>query len=301
MELTGLLDRPVAVYRIYCQIAGSVDGGVFLAQAVFWSTSSGARARHGWWSHEARCIEAATGVHPNTQSTIRSYLRGRGILNERRTIGGRVAARVDLERLAECVRAAGAAGPEDDHASGCGCIDSGLAARAADVAAAKEKPESGNQDSRIREIVFPESEKSGIQNREKSDSLYPETTPETPSETTPAATAGPAAADNLNLAKEKEGCQEEDPSFLAILEELRAGKKIQNPGALIAKVRGNKRHVSPREARALINQAQAILAREKQSKASASAANERRLAEAERRSQAEADCRFGLLPHGGQP
>jgi len=141
-ELAGLLERPVAVHPVYCRIAGSVDGGVLLSQLVFWSAGPEARARGGWISHEAGCIESATGVRPAAQASVRRRLVEAGVLFERRTVSGRVACKVDLERLADLVRADTAARTDasgHNRTAPCGCGDPGLAVRAAEAAARKSE------------------------------------------------------------------------------------------------------------------------------------------------------------------
>ena len=89
---------------------------------------------------------------------------------------------------------------------------------------------------------------------------------------------------------------EKDPGFLAVLSELRRGKKIQNPGALIAKAKGNKKHVSTHDAKVILAHAQQILAAEAALKLTVMADSSRRLANAEARSLEIGLRRLGLLP-----
>lgn len=100
-----------------------------------------------------------------------------------------------------------------------------------------------------------------------------------------------------SAAAENSGNQEKDPGLAAVLGCLRAGKKIQNPAALIARARGDRRHVSPTEAQAVTSQARSTLAAEAAAKKQASQAADCRLGAAERRSREAAARRLGI----GQP
>lgn len=160
------VSRPVIAYPAMIRIAGGLEEGVFLGQAIFWSTLPKARQREGWWAHDAGCIEAQLGLSGKSQKRIRRHLVRLGLLDERRTTGNRVTCRArltDIEAALEDDARHGAAAPEED--GGCGCAEAGEQVRAAEVAYRQEQslqtPESSqnrqNGDSRIAEAEKPES------------------------------------------------------------------------------------------------------------------------------------------------
>lgn len=276
-ELAGLLERPVAVHPVYCRIGGSVDGGVLLSQLVYWSTGPDARARGGWVSHEADCIEATTGVRPDAQVSVRRRLVGAGVLVERRTVGGRVAYKVDLERLAALVRVDAAERAEAggcSRAAPCGCADPGLAVRAAEVAARKSEtgvPVSGNGTA-------------GVQKHLKTDSHTKD------SKTTSEITSSPSDGDDELL----RGLIESLAAELAAGRGPGRGKEPQYIGRIL------RRHITREEAASMMVAARSLVERRshelaRRRKAEAEAAN-LRVAEAETRSRAEGDRVLGLAP-----
>jgi hypothetical protein len=94
--MLDLLDRPIAYHRALAKIAGSVAGGVFLSQAVYWS------GRMGW----REFYKTAEEWHEETMLTryemeaARKTLKAAGILKERLSgLPARLYFRIDRSAL----------------------------------------------------------------------------------------------------------------------------------------------------------------------------------------------------------
>lgn len=100
MNIFELLDRPIAYHKVFADLAGSVTGGVFLSQAVYWSRRTSDPAGFFYKSRDQWTAE--TGLTRSEQETARKNLRLSGILIEQR--GGednRLFYKIDTDRLVE--------------------------------------------------------------------------------------------------------------------------------------------------------------------------------------------------------
>ena len=77
-----LLDRPIAYHRILARIAGSVSGGVFLSQALYWSKRT--TLQDSWFYKTADEWFDETFLTRREQETVRKRLVALKILEERK-------------------------------------------------------------------------------------------------------------------------------------------------------------------------------------------------------------------------
>jgi hypothetical protein len=81
-EVRALLSRPIAFYPIFARIGGSVNAGLFLSQAFYW-TNTLTEARDGWFYKKRDDWEAETFLSRREQEGARKSLRDAGLLEER--------------------------------------------------------------------------------------------------------------------------------------------------------------------------------------------------------------------------
>lgn len=74
------LDRPIAFHRIFAKIGGSVNAGIFLSQAFYWSSRT--KDPNGWFYKTQAEWEEETCLTRREQETARRNLRDAGILEE---------------------------------------------------------------------------------------------------------------------------------------------------------------------------------------------------------------------------
>lgn len=93
-----LLDRPIAYHRILARIAGSVSGGVFLSQALYWSKRT--TLPDSWFYKTAGEWFDETFLTRREQETVRKRLVALKILEERKNgVPAKLYFRVNLGEL----------------------------------------------------------------------------------------------------------------------------------------------------------------------------------------------------------
>ena len=103
MELTDLLDRPIAFHRPLAKLAGSISAGLLLSQAVYWSRRTD--DQDGWFWKTQSEWEEETCLTRREQESARALLRrleysGRPLwLEERRGVPAKSYYRVDFQVL----------------------------------------------------------------------------------------------------------------------------------------------------------------------------------------------------------
>lgn len=101
--LLDLFGRPPVVFhRSFVDIAGSVNGALWLSHAMALSQEGGSRGDPSFHLSTKDCFEA-TGMSLREQVRARKSLRSAGLLLESRRGGGVVAYRLDFERLAQAL------------------------------------------------------------------------------------------------------------------------------------------------------------------------------------------------------
>ncbi|MGE4534682.1 DnaT-like ssDNA-binding domain-containing protein [Halomonas sp.] len=123
--LPALLGRPVAYQAVFTRLPGvTVQGAIFLSQALFLTSTPTARAREGWfWKEQAGAVdswEAETGMSAKQQMTARKQLVALGVLEEvRKGVPAKTWYRVDTDALAKHLGAALEAPKPACDARGC--------------------------------------------------------------------------------------------------------------------------------------------------------------------------------------
>lgn len=98
-QITKLLDRPIAFHRCFVDISGSVDGAVFLSQAIYWTKRTDLEQ---WFYKTAVEWEEETGIKSDRQKTIRNHLVKLGVLEEKKEgIPCKLFYRINLEKLSQ--------------------------------------------------------------------------------------------------------------------------------------------------------------------------------------------------------
>lgn len=69
MNITELLDRPIAYHRVFVTLTGSVKAAILLSQAVYWQKR--AKQKDGWWYKTTEEWEEETGLTRREQETAR--------------------------------------------------------------------------------------------------------------------------------------------------------------------------------------------------------------------------------------
>lgn len=96
--LLKLLDRPIAYHRVLAEIAGSVGGGVFLSQALYWAKR--ATLPDGWFYKTAEEWYEETYLTRREQETIRRRLVSINILQEeKRGVPAKLHYKINLSAL----------------------------------------------------------------------------------------------------------------------------------------------------------------------------------------------------------
>lgn len=80
MNLTDILDRPIAFQRPFVYLTKSINAALFLSQAVYWSKRTS--DADGWFYKKQAEWEDETGLTRREQDTARKILRELGILEE---------------------------------------------------------------------------------------------------------------------------------------------------------------------------------------------------------------------------
>lgn len=76
-----LLDRPIAFHRIFAKVAGSVNAGVMLSQAFYWSTRT--KDPNGWFYKTQTEWEQETCLTRREQETARKQMKESGFWEEK--------------------------------------------------------------------------------------------------------------------------------------------------------------------------------------------------------------------------
>jgi hypothetical protein len=88
MNIKSLLDQPIAYHRAFVQLAGSVNGAVFLSQLFYWSRRT--KNKEGWVYKSVLEWTEETGLTRYEQETVKKHLTRRKIIEVKRK--GRVPA-----------------------------------------------------------------------------------------------------------------------------------------------------------------------------------------------------------------
>jgi hypothetical protein len=78
MSLKKLLDRPIAYHRVFVELAGGVEGAVFLSQLFYWSNRT--KNKQGWVYKSAKEWEEETGLTRYAQGKSKEYLVDKGVI-----------------------------------------------------------------------------------------------------------------------------------------------------------------------------------------------------------------------------
>ncbi len=98
-----LFDRPIAFYRVFVTVSGSVNAALMLSQAIYWSR----RTSHAdkWFYKNREEWEDETGLSRSEQETARRKLVELGVLFEKRQgMPAQLWFRVDLHALSEILK-----------------------------------------------------------------------------------------------------------------------------------------------------------------------------------------------------
>jgi hypothetical protein len=96
MNITDLLDRPIAYHRIFVTLTGSVKAAILLSQAMYWQKR--AKQSDGWWYKTAEEWTEETGLTRHEQDTAREACKNY-LKTDLRDAPARLYWHVDDERL----------------------------------------------------------------------------------------------------------------------------------------------------------------------------------------------------------
>jgi len=98
LDLSDLLDRPIAFHRAFVEPAGSVAAALMLSQAVYWSKRT--TDKTGWFYKTQEEWQEETGLSRSEQEIARKHLRASGFWNEqRRSVPAKLFYRIDFRGL----------------------------------------------------------------------------------------------------------------------------------------------------------------------------------------------------------
>lgn len=101
--LPHVFDRPIAFHRILAEVAGSANGGVFLSQAMYWSSIK--ETNDGWFYKTAEDWEKETFLSRREQETVRRNLMKKKVLEEvRKGIPAKLYFRVNNSELLDAIQ-----------------------------------------------------------------------------------------------------------------------------------------------------------------------------------------------------
>lgn len=101
--LPHVFDRPIAFHRILAEVAGSVNGGVFLSQAMYWSSIK--ETNNGWFYKTAEDWEKETFLSRREQETVRRNLVKKKVLEEvKKGIPAKLYFRVNNSELLDAIQ-----------------------------------------------------------------------------------------------------------------------------------------------------------------------------------------------------
>jgi hypothetical protein len=98
MRTIDLLDRPIAFHRCLAELAGSVNAGLMLSQALYWAKRT--KAADGWFWKTAEEWQEETYLTRTEQATARKQLKRLSCWQEElRGVPAKLFYRVDLDEL----------------------------------------------------------------------------------------------------------------------------------------------------------------------------------------------------------
>jgi 5-methylcytosine-specific restriction endonuclease McrA len=80
-DLRTILTRPIAFYRLFAEVAGSAEGGVFLSQLYYWSNRTS--NPDGWIYKTANEWHDETRLSRRCLEAIRKGLKSKGVIREK--------------------------------------------------------------------------------------------------------------------------------------------------------------------------------------------------------------------------
>jgi hypothetical protein len=115
--MLDMLERPIAFHRVFATVGGGAVEGLLLSQAFYWSKTTTAKERDGWFYHSHAEWEEETALTRREQQTARKHLCEKKLLEERIGVQpgeGRVVwFRVNRDALCEALKAISS--PEGSH------------------------------------------------------------------------------------------------------------------------------------------------------------------------------------------
>ena len=104
MNISALLDRPIAFQRPFVSLGAGITGALMLSQALYWSRRTQEDA--DWFYKTQAEWEAETGLTRSEQEGARTKLSKLGVLEEmKRGIPCKLFYRVNIEKLSEILLA----------------------------------------------------------------------------------------------------------------------------------------------------------------------------------------------------
>ncbi len=104
MKASKLLDRPIAFHRCFAELGGSVNAGLMLSQAVYWSQRT--KNGDGWFWKTAEEWQEETYLTRTEQATARKQLKRLACWQEElRGVPAKLFYRVDFDALDELLSA----------------------------------------------------------------------------------------------------------------------------------------------------------------------------------------------------
>ena len=98
MKSSNLLDRPIAFHRCFAELGGSVNAGLMLSQAVYWSKRS--TTKDGWFWKTAEEWTEETYLSRTEQATARKQLKRLACWQEElRGVPAKLFYRIDFDAL----------------------------------------------------------------------------------------------------------------------------------------------------------------------------------------------------------
>lgn len=102
--LTQLSGKVIAFHPVYAQITGSLNAGLFLSQALYWTRTPPTPDRDGWFYRTADQWKGDTYLSRKEQASVRKRLVDLGILEEDlRGIPATLWFRLNLDRIVDLV------------------------------------------------------------------------------------------------------------------------------------------------------------------------------------------------------
>lgn len=98
MSRIDLLDRPIAFHRCFVTLTGSITGGLFLSQCLYWSKRT--KSDDGWFYKTTEEWKEETGMSRHELDGAREKLRALGLISEeRRGVPAKLFYKLDCQKL----------------------------------------------------------------------------------------------------------------------------------------------------------------------------------------------------------